>query len=479
MNYYQYIYIYIMPKRTRKYKKRGKRKTRRKGRRRRSRRRRRRRRQRGGSEAYDALHKEMFQAIRVNRETEVFPSPSSGQLALFDPTQCPNANYRTRNFLNQEGYTCWMWSVVLLLLNLSSPPISFPLNTLVKTYLIHLEYLLKSSFDGCPMIPGWLRAVASKELRTKTALTASYIENTRFSAGEKEHMEVPVQMNALSFLLLLLKAAGYTVRKNVKYFDDDDDVIGYSPDTAHLNNADGKPSVVVAVLLLSDLAGQCVEIVAGGKATKMFQPCTSHDDCDEGMCWAGEKGGKGGDAEHAKTDVAEGARRWRIRVLTECWKQRKRKGRAENIKVFWEKCQKEAQRQVFAENVLWRWLFTKNAKNVLGGLLTVRWMSGEEVMTHSMAFYRCGAVDEVRIYICNTWGRRCSLNDVNAEEFHDFLGGAFWGNAAQNILITRITCIVAEKTPVVRGVAKGGLTRKEKGLNELGERVRQEFLGEK
>jgi len=32
---------------------------------------------------------------------------------------------------------------------------------------------------------------------------------------------------------------------------------------------------------------------------------------------------------------------------------------------------------------------------------------------------------------------------------------------------------------VVRGVAKGGLTRKEKGLNELGERVRQEFLGEK
>jgi hypothetical protein len=101
------------------------------------------------------------------------------------------------------------------------------------------------------------------------------------------------------------------------------------------------------------------------------------------------------------------------------------------------------------------------------------------VMKHSMAFYRCGAVDEVRIYICNTWGGRCSLNDVNAEEFHDFLGDAFWENVNQNILITRIICIVAEKTPVVRGVVKGGLTRKEKGLNELGERVRQEFLGEK
>ena len=69
-----------MPKRTRKHKKRVRRKTRRKGRRRRRRRprvsrRRRRRRQRGGSEDYDALRKEMFQAVRLHKETGEFPSP--------------------------------------------------------------------------------------------------------------------------------------------------------------------------------------------------------------------------------------------------------------------------------------------------------------------------------------------------------------------------------------------------------------------
>ena len=90
-----------------------------------------------------------------------------------------------------------------------------------------------------------------------------------------------------------------------------------------------------------------------------------------------------------------------------------------------------------------------------------------------MAFYRCVEVGEVRIYICNTWGMRCSWNDVNAEEFHDFLGDAFWKKADQNILLTDITCIVAEKM-----WWSGTLTSEEEDLNELGERVRQELLGE-
>ena len=469
-----------MARRTRKHKKRVRRKTRRKGRRRRRRRprvsrRRRRRRQRGGSEDYDALRKEMFQAVRLHKETGEFPSPSAGQLALFDPTQCPNPNYRDRNLLKQQGETCWMWSVVLLLLNLSSPPISFPLNTLVKTYLIHLEYLLKSTFDGCPMIPGWLRAVASEELRNKTALAASFIENTRFSAGVKERMEAPIKMRALSFLLLLLKAAGYTVKKNVQYFDGDAAVLDYSPSTVRLNNADGKPSVLVAVLLLSDFAGKCTEIVnvkEGGIASvdlPNVHYCIGHDDCaPRDVCLKGE-------ITDNNEAVEAGLIEWRRGVaLNECWEQRKGETQvlSESNKVKAE-CKKKAQRQVFAENVLWRWLFTKNAEKVLGGLLSVRWMNDGDVMRHSMAFYRCVEMGEVRIYICNTWGGRCSRNNVNAEEFHDFLGDAFWGKEDHNVLITSITCIVAEKM-----WWSGTLTPEERRINALGERARQELLEE-
>ena len=94
-------------------------------------------------------------------------------------------------------------------------------------------------------------------------------------------------------------------------------------------------------------------------------------------------------------------------------------------------------------------------------------------MGHSLAFFRCIEMGEVRIYIGNTWGGRCSWKNVNAEEFHEFLGDAFWGKADHNVLITSITCIVAEKMWWF-----GTLTGEERRINALGEHVRQESLGE-
>ena len=165
-----------MARRTRKYKKRGRRKTRRRRRRRPRVSRRRHQRQRGGSEASDELRKEMvaessYQNKFTRRGMQGFLPPSAGQFATFAPNNCPNVIYRKATY-SQPGSTCWMWSAVLSLLNLSSPPISLPLNTLVKTYLVHLEYLLKTTLrrgNVCPLIPNWLKALMDWDFRTGAA----------------------------------------------------------------------------------------------------------------------------------------------------------------------------------------------------------------------------------------------------------------------------------------------------------------------
>ena len=321
------------------------------------------------------------------------------------------------------------------------------------------------------------------------AVAANSIRNARFSAGTKKRMEVPFILYPCTFLRLLLTASGYTVIKNVQYFDDSAAVKKYSPPSAPPDV--DKPSVLIAVLLLSDFAGQCVRYtenagdgpvttIGTNKFISMKKPCISHDECDAGACVYLRAGDPARDAarelqqRRGRQHPFNVAMR-RGAIAKNCVEQHQGRAMplgAERKKVL-KNCAKQAQRQVFSENVLWKWLFTTNAKKVLGGLLRVQWMEGEKTMKHSMAFYRCDEMGEVRIYICNTWGGRCSWNDVNAEEFHDFLGDAILSNESINILITSITCIVAEKRWWI-----GTLTGEERRINALGEHVRQELLGE-
>lgn len=430
-----------MAKRTQKHKKRVKRRTRRRRLRRRrrsrvSRQRRRRRRQRkqqrGGSEASDELRKEMvaessYQNKFTRRGMQGFLPPSAGQFATFAPNHCPNVIYRKAVY-SQPGHTCWMWSAVLLLLNLSSPPILFPLNTLVKTYLVHLEYLLKTTLrDGnvCPLIPNWLKALMDWDFRTGAAAAAAKGETAWSLSGG----------HSASFLRSLLTASGYAVQGITKNSNSS----SYKPVLRKTSEVGGPP-ILLLTMRRSELASE-----TGDQRTPSARI-------------------------HREQKILNVRRDKILKKEMSCLENKKVHERVPKEELRTPYCKAWAQAKAWEEDILWKWLFSDNAENVLGGIMNLMWKSEGTVSHHAVSFYRCREKGEVHIYICNTWGAPCTKNKITATEFikQFVLLGEIDG-----LLIERLICLVAKRQSQFDS---GRVTDKERRINALGERVRQELL---
>ena len=447
-----------MARYTRKHKKRGRRKTRRKGRRRR-RQRRRRRRQRGGSEAYDELRKEMvaessYQNKFTRRGMQGFLPPSAGQIATFAPNNCPNAIYRKAVY-SQPGPTCWMWSAVLLLLNLSSPPISLPLNTLVKTYLVHLEYLLKTTLrrgNLCPLIPNWLKALMDWDFRTGAAAATAKGDTAWSLSGG----------HSASFLRSLLTASGYAVQGVTKSVSKSGGLVKEILRLKRGGRREWKTVFEGNILsykpaLYATTVGQKGGWLEGSHPPILLLTITRYDlvshPSDHGL-QVPRKNRQEKVMRDRKTKIDDRVMGCMSRGLEE------------------EACELTEQAKAWEDDILWKWLFSDNAENVLGGIITLMWRAGDgTVANHAVSFYRCQKEGDVHIYVCNTWGEPCTKNKIKPKEF---IVQFITLHKIKNLLIDRLICIVAEKTPVVRSE----LTSEERRINALGERVRQESLEE-
>ena len=447
-----------MARYTRKHKKRGRRKTRRKGRRRR-RQRRRRRRQWGGSEAYDELRKEMvaessYQNKFTRRGMQGFLPPSAGQIATFAPNNCPNAIYRKAVY-SQPGPTCWMWSAVLLLLNLSSPPISLPLNTLVKTYLVHLEYLLKTTLrrgNLCPLIPNWLKALMDWDFRTGAAAATAKGDTAWSLSGG----------HSASFLRSLLTASGYAVQGVTKSVSKSGGLVKEILRLKRGGHREWETVFEGNILsykpaLHATTVGRRGGWLEGSHPPILLLTIRRYDleshPSDHGL-QVPRKNRQGKFMRDRKTKIDDRVMGCMSRGLEE------------------EACELTEQAKAWEDDILWKWLFSDNAENVLGGIITLMWRAGDgTVANHDVSFYRWQKEGDVHIYVCNTWGEPCTENKIKPKEF---IGQFITLHKINNLLIDRLICIVAEKTPVGRS----GLTGEERRINALGERVRQESLEE-